>query len=109
MTPVACAAPAQSSPERERNETAEARTARRMGCTIHHEGLAAGARRSAPSVSFAQRSAARRAASVLDRRGLERRAPFLDVDAELHVLAPVPLHQGVAVLLQRVRELLEGQ
>src|SRR6202042_325718 len=46
--------------------------------------------------------------SVFYRRGLQRSAAFLHVDAELHPLAPVTLDERIAVLLERMGELLEG-
>src|SRR5579859_7856091 len=44
-----------------------------------------------------------------DRRGLERRLAVLHVDAEADALASMPRHQCIAVLLERVGELLQRQ
>src|SRR5262245_3733536 len=49
------------------------------------------------------------ACSVPDGGRLEGGPTLLDVDRELHALAPVALHEGVAVLLQRLLELLERE
>jgi hypothetical protein len=47
--------------------------------------------------------------SLANRCGFERRATFLHIHRELHALAPVALHERVAVLLQCQLELLERQ
>src|SRR5688500_1243533 len=52
---------------------------------------------------------ASRPRSSLDRARLERGFAVLHVDAELDAARAVPLHQGVAILLQRRLELFVGE